>query len=82
VSSTAREADKEPLQVHESDLHAHLMARMAQRGITFEEIRQTLKSGWQATDCKPGTLGKVFVFSYGVEWEGRFYAEKEVTVYY
>jgi len=27
-------------------------------------------------------LGKVLVFSYGAEWEGRFHDEKEVTVYY
>ena len=74
--------DKEPMQVQESDLHPHLEARMAQRGVTLAEVRQTLRAGWQATDCRPGTLGKVFVFSYGAEWEGRLYEEKEVTIYY
>jgi hypothetical protein len=75
-------AGSSPLSIHESDLHAHLQARLAQRGITFAAMQQTLAAGWQATDCRPGTLGKVFVFSYKAEWEGRFYGEKEVTVYY
>jgi len=29
-----------------------------------------------------GTYGKVYIFRYGKEWEGRTYEEKEVTVYY
>ena len=70
------------LSISTSDLHAHLQARMAQRGITFAEIQRVLRNGRQATDCRPGTLGKVLVFSYGAEWEGRFHDEKEVTVYY
>lgn len=68
--------------VTESDLHGHLRARMTQRGVTLEEIQETLKNGWSATDCRPGTLGQVLVFSYRAQWEGRFYDEKEVTVYY
>jgi hypothetical protein len=55
---------------------------MHQRGITREEIEHTLNEGWEASDAKPGTLGKVFVFPYQMEWEGQFYEEKEVTVYY
>ncbi len=82
MSTAASETDKEPLQIHEDHLHAHLKARMAQRGITLLDIQQTLAAGWQATDGRPGTLGKVFVFSYKAEWEGRLYDEKEVTVYY
>jgi len=68
--------------ITENDLHAHLRARMAQRGVTLEEIQQALRYGWRATDCRPGTLGQVLVFLYRAEWEGRFYDEKEVTVYY
>lgn len=68
--------------ITEGDLHPHLRARMAQRGVTLEEIRHTLKNGWPATDCRPGTRGQVLAFSYRAEWEGRFYGEKEVTVYY
>ncbi len=55
---------------------------MRQRGITRAEIEHTLNEGWEATDAKSGTLGKVFVFPYEEEWEGQFYEEKEVTVYY
>ncbi|RMG78782.1 MAG: DUF4258 domain-containing protein [Chloroflexi bacterium] len=76
------DADETRFSIRESDLHAHLQARMEQRGITFSELQQTLASGWEATDCRPGTAGRVFVFSYEAEWEGRFYNEKEVTVYF
>ena len=41
-----------------------------------------LSDGWEATDAKSGTWGKTFVFPYQKEWEGRWYEEKEVTVYY
>ncbi|MGQ9600071.1 MAG: DUF4258 domain-containing protein [Anaerolineae bacterium] len=70
------------IQVIEADLHPHLRARMLQRGISREEIEQTLNEGWDAADAKAGTLGKVMVFPYQAEWEGDFYEEKEVTVYY
>lgn len=55
---------------------------MAQRGVTLEEIRTVLQQGWEALDAKPGTIGRGLVFSYQAEWEGRFFGEKEVTVYY
>ena len=64
------------------DYHPHLLARMEQRGITPEEIEQTLSAGWNALDAKPGTQGKVLVFEYKAEWFERFFDEKEVTVYY
>lgn len=71
------------IQITEADLHPHLRDRMSQRGVTQAEVEQTLNEGWKATDAKPGTLGKTKVFSYGgAEWEGGFYLEKEVTVYY
>ncbi len=54
---------------------------MYQRGITREEIERTLNEGWEASDAKPGTQGKVFVFPYGKKWEGRYFEEKEVRVY-
>jgi len=55
---------------------------MLQRGIAREEIEQALNKGWEALDAKPGTKGKVYVFPYHAEWEGQFFEEKEVTVYY
>jgi hypothetical protein len=53
--------------ITEADLHSHLRARMHQRGITREEIERVLNEGWKATDAKPGTLGKVMVFSCEAE---------------
>ena len=70
------------INISNADLHAHLKARMAQRGITRAEIERTLNEGWEAKDAKPGTIGKVFVFPYNGTWEGDFFEEKEVTVYY
>lgn len=68
------------MRITEADLHPHLKARMEQRGIAREEIERTLNEGWDAADAKPGTSGKVLAFQ--AEWEGQYYAEKEVTVYY
>jgi len=66
----------------DSDLHPHLLARMNQRGVRLEEIQRVMNDGWPTTDAKQGTLGKAFIFLYTAEWEGQFYPEKEVTVYY
>lgn len=55
---------------------------MAQRGITRAEIERALDEGWNADDTKPGLLGKTLVVTYQAEWEGKFYEEKEVSVYY
>jgi hypothetical protein len=55
---------------------------MEQRGISTDEIERTLEAGWEATDAKPGTQGKVRVFDFRQEWQGRFYEEKEVRVYF
>jgi len=68
--------------IQEDDLHSHLKARMLQRGITRQELEDTINAGWSAEDAKPGTLGKVMVFAYNRDWSGKFYEEKEVTVYY
>ena len=68
--------------ITEKDIHGHLAARMRERGVMFEEICITLKSGWSAEDVKKGTSGKVYVFEYEKEWVGKVFAEKEVSVYY
>lgn len=70
------------IRITEEALHTHLRARMSQRGVTKEEIEQTLNEGWEAVDAKRGTLGKVMIFPYREEWEGQWYEEKEVSVYY
>jgi len=55
---------------------------MLQRGISIQETEETLNKGWDAADAVEGTAGKVAVFIYNAEWEGKFFEEKEVTVYY
>ena len=70
------------IRITEADLHDHLTARMAQRGISKDELERAVNEGWAATDAKPGTIGKVWVFTYQDQWEGRWYEEKEVSVYY
>lgn len=68
--------------IAEEDVHAHLAARMQERGITLEEVNMTLANGWSANDAKQGTFGKVYVFEYDKERLGKVLAEKEVSVYY
>ena len=70
------------IQITDTDLHVHLKARMVQRGISKEELERTLNEGWIAGDAKPGTRGKVLVLTYQDQWEGQWYEEKEVSVYY
>ena len=72
----------ENIKIDDTDFHSHLKSRMLQRGVTKEEVEKTIKDGWKAEDAKTGTEGKVFVFPYNGEWEGKYFAEKEVTVYY
>ncbi len=68
--------------IKESDLHTHIKARMLQRGISATEIQKTMEKGRDAEDAKEGTFGKVLIFPYNAEWEGKIFEEKEVTVYY
>jgi len=70
------------IKIKDSDLHTHIRARMLQRGISREELEITINRGWEADDAVEGTIGKVIVFPYKQEWEGKFFEEKEVTVYY
>ncbi len=68
--------------IKHSDLHPHIKARMEQRGISLAEIEKTVNEGKDAGDAKEGTFGKVLVFQYNDDWEGNFFPEKEVSVYY
>lgn len=53
---------------------------MLQRGISMEEIQKTLDEGWDADDAVEGTTGKVYVFSFDSEWEGKYFEEKSYGV--
>jgi hypothetical protein len=70
------------MKINEADLHHHLKSRMLQRGISKEEIEHTINKGWNAGDAKEGVEGKVLVFTYNNYWEGKYFEEKGVTVYY
>jgi len=70
------------IEIKESDIHHHLRARMHQRGVSKDDIEITIKKGWTANDAKDGTLGKIYVFTYNANWEGKYFEEKEAPVYY
>lgn len=70
------------IKLSDTDIHPHLRARMLQRGVTKEEIEETLEKGKDVKDTKPGTFGKALIFPYNNSWESKFYKQKEVTVYY
>jgi hypothetical protein len=55
---------------------------MEQRGVTLAEINMVLQNGWACDDAKPGTSCRMLVFTHEQTWQGRIYAEKEVTVYF
>lgn len=42
----------------DTDLHPHLQARMAQRGVTVQEIERALIDGWQATSREARDTGQ------------------------
>ncbi len=63
-------------------LHPHIRARMQQRGVTFDEIQRVMAEGRETIESKPGSYGKVLIFPFQSQWEGKYYQEKEVTVYY
>lgn len=55
---------------------------MEQRGVTENEIEQVMNSGEPVSDARVGTFGVRLAFPYSSNWEGQFFEEKEVTVYY
>lgn len=55
---------------------------MEQRGVSKEEIEKIVNEGYNVGDAKEGTIGKVLVFPYNAYWEGKYFEEKEVTVFF
>ncbi len=74
--------ERNPFKITEAHVHPHLRVRMSQRGITLEEVERTLNEGWETAQARAGTMGRTFAFPYRAHWEGTFFEEKEVTVFY
>ena len=55
---------------------------MRQRGVTEAQVALVLAIGWFGNDARPGSHVKVMVFPFDAIWEGRFYEEQEVAVYF
>lgn len=64
------------------DYHEHVRSRMLRRGVTEADVEHTLDLGWPCSDADAGRNCKTFVFEFNADYDGRWYAEKEVTVYY
>lgn len=70
------------LYVFAVDFSEHFRTRMARRGATPQEVEETLAHGWPCGDARPGAECRVAVFRFEADWEGRWFAEKELTVYF
>jgi hypothetical protein len=60
----------------------HFQERMFRRGVTAHEVDETLTNGWPCSDARGEAECRVQVFPFEADWEGRWFAEKEVTVYF
>ena len=61
-------------------IHPHAETRMAERGVSLEEIEETVKNG-ETFDAKFDRDGFRKNFNYEKEWRGKFYTVKQVEVY-
>ena len=43
---------------------------------------RTLADGWPSAGAREGRLARTLVFPFAAEWQGRVFAEEEVTVYF
>ncbi len=61
-------------------LHPHAKARLAERGVTAEEVAATVEAG-ERFPAKFGRVGFRRHFSYEKTWRGKRYATKQVEVF-
>lgn len=59
----------------------HTLQRAAERGATEAEIKDTIESGTSIL-AKSGRLGKLKVYSYDQQKNGKYYSQKKIEVYY
>jgi hypothetical protein len=62
-------------------IEPHTKQRAKERGVSEEEIRDTLDNGMPVF-AKPNRLCKSKVFPFMSEWNGKIYEEKKVNVFY
>ena len=61
-------------------LHPHAVDRLAERGVTAEEVIATVTTG-ERFPAKFGRTGFRRHFPYGQDWRGKRYATKQVEVF-
>ena len=61
-------------------LHPHAKQRLAERGATESEIEATVAGGG-SFPAKFGRTGFRRNFPFGGQWQGRYYANKQVIAY-
>jgi hypothetical protein len=59
----------------------HTLERAEERGVNEEEIREVLDSGF-VVPGKYLRFGKAKIFEFKREWQGKFYQQKRVEVFY
>lgn len=60
--------------------HPHALERMAQRGATEKEVRDTVAKG-ERFEAKFGRSGFRRNFMFEKQWQGRYYKTKQIEVY-
>jgi hypothetical protein len=61
-------------------IHPHAAERAIERGATEQEIQETL-SGGEHFPAKHGRSGFRRNFSFDSEWNGKWYASKQIEAY-
>lgn len=61
-------------------LHPHALARLQERGGTEQEVRLTVETG-ERFGAKFGRTGFRRNFSFGGEWQGKSYANRQMEAY-
>jgi hypothetical protein len=59
----------------------HTLERARERGASEEEIKETLENG-NDIKAKGNRLGKAKIFPYDTFWNGKYFQEKKVEVFY
>lgn len=67
-----REALEKPIKFSQ-----HALGNMADRGVSREEVEQTIRTG-ESFPAKKGRLSFRKNFSYNATWKGKFYQIKQV----